>query len=95
MPNIIEFDFEKRRVLKAQDQLGNWWRLEGECKICGQCCYKLGKSCEYLREKKCTIPSFHKPYRCVMHPFDPEKPLFKDCGYKWVKVKNELAVAKS
>lgn len=68
------------------------FKLEGNCKRTGQCCAAL--KCEYLtyeimngkKVARCILHEANwKPAWCTLWPRDPKEPLYKGCGYKWVK----------
>ena len=90
--NTIELDYKRGKILRSKDKEGNWWRLEGECGRCGRCCgNNEGGLCKHLIVHEdgiteCKINKlWNKPGRCILHPYDPDKELFKGCAYRWVK----------
>lgn len=90
---ILEFDWKEKRVTKAKDNHGKWFRLDGFCRRCGDCCGGLDK-CKYfcyeiIEGKKIPKCELHDtefmPYRCILYPRDPTERLGANCGYKWTK----------
>ena len=68
------------RVL-ARD--GHWYRREGECCGCGECC----PNCPNLKDNKCLLQNnpWGKPWVCALSPYEPTEILDKDCSYTWIK----------
>jgi len=92
---VVEFDRDSERVIRAQDNNGEWWKLEGECRRCGQCCRDYPEPCEHLdyeivnnmKLAKCKIQrgGLGKPWGCMVYPRNPDEALYPDCGFRWIK----------
>lgn len=83
---VVEFDIRDKRVLRARDTEGRWWRLMGHCLRCGKCC----SDCEQLKHETLNgrpqaVCAVHwvKPWHCAVSPNDPHESLVDGCGYWW------------
>ncbi len=92
MPRRIEVeegDDAVLRVLRAQDKEGRWWRVDGECVRCGDCCTPAsGEFCQWRTIVDglifCSLqPEIMKPWNCAIVPRCPEIELPSTCGYTW------------
>ena len=89
---IVEFDYDTRTVVRAQDQSGEWWELHGKCLRCGKCC-KEGAHCggsfkwENVDDQRIAVctAQWSKPWQCMLSPCDPGEKLEDGCGYRWQK----------
>lgn len=93
---IVVFDCQKQKIVKAKDSKGIWWTLKGKCNRCGWCCLASSKeTCknlywEYIDNKKIAGCKVHmkekrKPWPCVLYPRYPEDKLPDTCGFYWIK----------